>query len=119
MLAPSFHRDSGAAAMDKLLALKKPPDAVFCYNDLLAIGAMRTALAKGLRIPEDIAVVGFDDIEEGRYSFPSLTTISPDKRGIAQAAIEQLFARLGEPTRPYVSQLAGYRLAARESSVGR
>jgi LacI family transcriptional regulator, repressor for deo operon, udp, cdd, tsx, nupC, and nupG len=73
--------------MARLLSLPQPPDAVFCYNDLLAIGAMRTILNRGLRVPDDIAVVGFDDIEESRYSFPSLTTISPDKHEIARLAV--------------------------------
>lgn len=114
----SFHRSSGAAAMEELLSLGKPPDAVFCYNDLLAIGAMRAALCRGLRIPDDIAVVGFDDIEEGRYSFPSLSTISPDKQGIARKAVAQLFARLHDPTLPSWSHLAGHSLIVRESSEG-
>jgi hypothetical protein len=83
-----------------------------------AIGAMREALCRGLRIPDDIAVVGFDDIEEGRYSFPSLTTISPDKQGIARKAVEQLFARLRDPTLPSGSHLAGHSLIVRESSEG-
>ena len=99
--APSFHRDSGAAAMEQLLGLPRRPDAVFCYNDLLAIGAMRTILSHGLRIPEDIAVAGFDDIEEARYSFPSLTTISPDKQQIARLAVARLIERLdGTPPSP-------------------
>jgi LacI family repressor for deo operon, udp, cdd, tsx, nupC, and nupG len=105
--------------MEKLLSLTELPDAVFCYSDLLAIGAIRAGLVRGLRIPDDIAVVGFDDIEEGRYSFPSLSTISPDKQGIGRQAVAQLFARLGNPTLPPVSYLAGYRLVARESSLGR
>jgi LacI family transcriptional regulator, repressor for deo operon, udp, cdd, tsx, nupC, and nupG len=115
--AVSFHRDSGAAAMAQLLGLAEPPDAVFCYNDLLAIGAMRTILSHGLRIPEDIAVAGFDDIEESRFSFPSLTSISPDKQSIARLAVARLFERLngdgGAPTAQHVE----YRLAVRESTV--
>jgi len=114
----SYHRRSGAEAMDQLLDLAKPPDAVFCYNDLLAIGAMRSALRRGLRVPDDIAVVGFDDIEEGRFSCPSLTTISPDKQEIAQKAVEQLFARLRDPALPPSSHLAGYCLVVGESSGG-
>ena len=63
--------------MADLLSLDDPPDAVFCFNDLLALGAPRTILQAGLQVPQDIALVGFDDIEDGRYSTPSLTTISP------------------------------------------
>jgi DNA-binding LacI/PurR family transcriptional regulator len=102
--------------MERLLSLPQPPDAVFCYNDLLAIGAMRTILSRGLRIPDDIAVVGFDDIEESRYSFPSLTTISPDKQEIARLAVAQLLHRLkGESAAP-VSVHVEYRLVEREST---
>lgn len=117
--AASFHRDSGASAMEHLLGLSTPPDAVFCYNDLLAIGAIRVALTRGLRIPDDMAVVGFDDIEEGRYSFPTLTTVSPNKQEIARKAVDQLLARLGDATLPAGSHLAEHKLVVRESSMGR
>jgi len=115
----SFHRSSGATAMERLLRLSSPPDAVFCFNDLLAIGAMRTILSSGLRIPEDIAVVGFDDIEDARYTFPTLTTISPDKEDIARLAVARLFDRLkGDPATP-ASKSVEYRLVVRESTTGR
>src|SRR5580692_5793953 len=101
--------------MERLLRLPSPPDAVFCYNDLLAIGAMRTILGRGLRIPQDIAVVGFDDIEDARYAFPSLTTISPDKEGTARLAVARLFDRMKGDEAPPASANVAYRLVARES----
>ena len=76
--------------MDRLLDLAEPPDAVFCYNDLLALGAMRAVLARGLRVPGDVAVVGFDAIDEGRFATPPLTTIAPDKERIAELAVTRL-----------------------------
>src|ERR687888_1499957 len=66
--ADAYHRADGAAAMAALLELPEPPDAVFCFNDLLALGALRTLLQRGVRVPEDVALVGFDDIEDGRYA---------------------------------------------------
>ena len=87
-----FHRNAGAQAMQTLLALAKPPDAVFCYNDLLAAGALKTLLQAGARVPEDVALVGFDDIEEGLYLTPALTTVSPNKQGIAFLAVQQLLS---------------------------
>jgi LacI family repressor for deo operon, udp, cdd, tsx, nupC, and nupG len=117
--AGSYHRRSGAEAMDHLLRLKKPPDAVFCYNDLLAIGALRSVLRRGLKVPEEIAIVGFDDIEDGRFSTPTLTSISPDKQGIARKAVEQLLGRLKDPGLPPSSHVVGYSLIIGESSVGR
>jgi DNA-binding LacI/PurR family transcriptional regulator len=116
-----FHHSDGAAAMAELLEHPKgPPDAVFCYNDLLAIGAIRTLLSRGVRVPQDVAVVGFDDIETGRYHTPSLTTISPDKSTIAWLAVDRLIARLGDraaESEP-VELWAPYELAVRESTGG-
>ncbi|ONI74091.1 LacI family transcriptional regulator [Kribbella sp. ALI-6-A] len=114
-----FHRADGAAAMAELLALPEPPDAVFCYNDLLALGALRTILSRGLRVPEDIALVGFDDIEDGRYSTPSLTTISPDKNQIAKNAVQLLLNRLDGDRSDPAEISAGYTLELRESTTGR
>jgi LacI family repressor for deo operon, udp, cdd, tsx, nupC, and nupG len=113
-----FHRADGAAAMADLLALPDPPDAVFCYNDLLALGALRTILSKGLRVPEDIALVGFDDIEDGRYSTPSLTTIRPDKTQIAKHAVQLLLNRLDGDQSPPTEIPADYDLVVRESTGG-
>lgn len=113
-----FHRSDGAEAMAALLDLPNPPDAVFCYNDLLAFGAMRTVLSRGLRVPEDVAIVGFDDIEEGRYTTPTLTTISPDKKQIARLAVQALLRRLdGTAGRPR-TRLARFSLEIRESTTG-
>jgi DNA-binding LacI/PurR family transcriptional regulator len=116
--ADRFHRRDGAAAMATLLERKRPPDAVFCYNDLLAFGAMRTVLSAGLRVPADVAIVGFDDIEEGRYTTPTLTTISPDKGQIARLAVQALLRRLdGKAGRPR-TRLARFSLEVRESTGG-
>jgi LacI family transcriptional regulator, repressor for deo operon, udp, cdd, tsx, nupC, and nupG len=114
--ASSFHRGSGAEAMARLLDQATVPDAVFCYNDLLAIGAMQAVLQRGLRIPDDIAIVGFDDIEEARYAFPALTTIAPDKGALARCAVAQLFTRLKNQGAPPASHQVGYSLKVRGSS---
>lgn len=90
----SFERSEGIAAMRRLLDSGQPFDAVFCFSDLLALGAMHEVKKAGLRIPEDVAIAGFDDIEEGRYSDPTLTTIRPDKEQIAIAALDLLNSRL-------------------------
>lgn len=118
MPTPYYYRDLGSEAMAKLLRRDTLPDAVFCYNDHLAIGATRMILKRGLRIPEDVAIVGFDDVEEGRYSTPSLTTISPNKAEIARLAVDQLLRRIGGDTSPCVSLEAPYELVARESTLG-
>lgn len=121
----SYHRADGAESMRRLLATAEPPQAVFCFNDLLALGALRTALAAGLRVPEDVAIAGFDDIEDGRYSTPTLTTVSPDKAQIARVAVELLEARINGPGRGGRDSgedrevEADYRLIVRESTSGR
>jgi DNA-binding LacI/PurR family transcriptional regulator len=114
--AESFHRADGAVAMERLLALPEPPDAVFCFNDLLALGAIRTLLRRGLKVPGDVAVVGFDDIEDGRFSTPTLTTISPDTARIAEIAVELLAERIGQTTEPPREVRVAHRLEIREST---
>lgn len=76
----AFGREDGYRGMQGLLALADGdrPDAVFAFNDLMAIGALRACHEAGVRVPDDVAIGGFDDIEEGRYQTPSLTTITPD-----------------------------------------
>lgn len=118
--APSYHRSDGAQAMRQLLALDEPPDAVFCFNDLLALGAMYTLQHVGLRIPEDVAVVGFDDIEDGHYMTPSLTTISPDKPQIGQLAVSLLLKRINNTPTDQPSRVeVPFHLIARESTLGK
>lgn len=118
VVAAGFRRESGARAMTELLGMRTPPDAVFCYNDPLALGAIRTIRERGLRVPEDIAVVGFDDSEDGQYALPSLTTISQDKEQIARYAVELLVARLEGDTGEPVTRYADWRLVCRESTLG-
>lgn len=114
-----FHRWHGARSMEQLLARPERPDAVFCFNDLLALGAMRVALSQGLRIPEDIAIVGFDDIEDGRYSTPTLTTIAPDKALIARYAVEQVLGRVEATDEREPQEIrAPFELVVRETTVG-
>lgn len=88
-------------------------DAVFCVTDEVAIGVMRALHDAGLRIPGDMAVAGFDDIPEGRFATPRLTTVAPDKAEIARRAIAVV---LGE--QPPAGAVP-HRLALRESTGGR
>jgi DNA-binding LacI/PurR family transcriptional regulator len=118
--AGRWHRPEGAAAMDRLLDSGRRIDAVFALNDALALGVMRAVLRRGLRVPEDIAIVGFDDTEDARFSTPSLTTISPGRDAMARAAVLALRRRITEPDYvpgrdPFVAE---FRLVVRESTVG-
>ncbi|MEH1012028.1 LacI family DNA-binding transcriptional regulator [Micromonospora sp. CPCC 206060] len=118
--AAAWHRADGAAAVRELVTNGVRPDAVFCFNDTLALGALRTLHEHGLRVPEEVAVAGFDDIEDGRFAMPTLTTVAPDKERIARLAVELLAGRLGgERDAPARELVAPYRLALRESTLGR
>src|SRR5438445_8955217 len=97
-----------------LLSLSEPPDAVCCFNDLLALGALRTLLAAGLRVPEDVAIIGADDIEDGRFSTPTLTTVAPDKAQIAQAAVTMLLERVNGLEAPPRELTARHTIQIRE-----
>jgi DNA-binding LacI/PurR family transcriptional regulator len=112
-----YHRADGYAAMSALLGLPTPPDAVFCFNDLLAIGAMSAAADRGLRIPDQLAVVGFDDIEEGAYANPRLTTIAPDKQAIADTAVELLHDRASADSAAPATPVGGARNAVTPHSL--
>lgn len=117
--ATRYHQRDGAEAMARLLDLPEPPDAVFCFNDMLALGAVRAAFERGRDVPGDIAVAGFDNTEQSAYSLPSLTTIAPDKTALARAAVELVHrrARDGAPTAPEDVRIP-FSLEIRESTTG-
>jgi DNA-binding LacI/PurR family transcriptional regulator len=103
--------------MERLLGMSKPPDAVFCFNDLLALGALRTLLRRGVKVPDDVAVIGFDDVEEARFATPALSTVRPDKEEIARVSVEYLLDRVvGEQSLPAREYVAAHSLVIRESS---
>jgi len=87
-------RRGGQEAMRQLLALTDRPTAVFCANDLMAIGAMDAARASGLSIPEDLALVGYDDIEAATLVSPPLTTVVNPAYEAGQAAGRLLLDRM-------------------------
>lgn len=119
---PSFGRRQGAEATRRLLDSGARPDALFCFNDTLALGALRMLAEQSLRTPSDVAVIGMDDIEDGRWSTPTLSTIVPDKMEIARCAVEMLLDRMGiasAVSSPARDVRAGFALVARESTLGR
>lgn len=117
----SYHRADGAAAMDALLAAHADIDAAFCATDLLALGVLRSARRAGVAVPDELAVIGFDGLEEGEYSSPSLSTVSPDKQGIAKMAVDTILARIearrqGAPQPAARDIVIPFALTIRESS---
>ncbi|MDX3605725.1 MULTISPECIES: LacI family DNA-binding transcriptional regulator [Streptomyces] len=116
-----FDRTNGLAAMRRLLELPAAarPDAVFCFSDLLAVGARRALYEAGLDVPADVALAGVDGSGEALYATPSLTSVVPDKAVIAALAVDCLAARIGaEGPLPYEVRIAPHRLEVRESTDG-
>ncbi|MFE7075116.1 LacI family DNA-binding transcriptional regulator [Streptomyces sp. NPDC057620] len=123
-LAPpveEFDRRNGLLVTRALLGLPPDvrPDAIFCFSDIMAVGAQRALHEAGVSIPSEVAVAGIDGSEEALYSTPSLTTVMPDKAVIAALAVKSLAARIGsaEPL-PFEVHRAPHRLVVRESTEG-
>lgn len=118
-----YQRLDGKVAMTELLNADRPPDAVFCFNDLMAIGALRACAEAGVDVPGDVAIAGFDDIAEGRFSNPTLTTVAADLDVLSREAVRLLLKRV-ESNGPSDDQLVErprvpWRLELRESTCGR
>ena len=108
--------EAGKNAMEQLLSLPEIPTAVFCYNDLTAIGALSAIRQHGLTVPGDISIVGFDDIGIASYTQPPLTTIRHPKHQMGRAATEMLLSLLKESVPSSVRKVQG-ELIVRESAA--
>ena len=89
-VAGNWSSASGAVSMEKLFKQYPEMDSIFVANDQMALGAMQVIHEKGKRIPEDMGVVGFDNIPESAYFWPALTTIQQDQGRVARVAVEEL-----------------------------
>jgi DNA-binding LacI/PurR family transcriptional regulator len=111
-----YSRAAGAAAVRRLWTSAALPDALFCLNDDLAAGALRELSAAGVKVPQDVSVVGFDDVEQSSYLTPALSSIALDNRALARAALQLLVDRIqGDDGAPRDVRV-GHRLVVRESS---
>jgi LacI family transcriptional regulator, galactose operon repressor len=95
-----FDLDHGRDAFTRFMALAAPPTAVFCANDVLAIGALEAARAARLAVPHDVTVVGFDDIPLAALSLIDLTTVGCDLGAMGRSAADLLIDRIADPGRP-------------------
>lgn len=111
-----FSHEDGRAAMQALLDRDDPPTAVFCANDLIAFGAVDAARSAGVRIPDDLWLVGFDDIEMSRWSAYDLTTVRQETTLLARAAVELALARIAAPRRPAENRTFACELIVRGST---
>ena len=112
----AYFRPDGAAAMRRLLKLPARPDAVFCFNDLLALGALRAIHEAGLRVPEDIALVGYDNWDAMALACrPPLTTVDMNLVEVGRVAALRLMEAIdGHPSSGV--QRVPSRLMVREST---
>lgn len=115
-----WHRADGAEAMRAVLDAGVAFDGIVAFNDSLALGALRVLLERGIRVPDDVAVIGFDDLDETRYSLPALSTINPGRSEIARTAVELLASRIGgADAGPPREVFTDFTLVERESTVPR
>jgi DNA-binding LacI/PurR family transcriptional regulator len=111
-----WHRRDGSVAMRDFLGRGVAFDAVAAFNDTLALGAMRALQDHGLSIPGDVAITGFDNIDETQFSMPALTTIDPGREEIAETAIDLLLERIAGRVDDAPREIAvPFRLIERES----
>jgi DNA-binding LacI/PurR family transcriptional regulator len=91
--------------------------AAFAFNDTLALGAMHRLQEVGLRVPDDVSIIGFDDIDDGEYSMPTLTTVDGGRRRLAERAVEVLQARIADPEAPARLHETDFRVVERGSAA--
>lgn len=115
--AAEYNRPAGAQVVSQALDRGLDFDAIFCFNDLLAHGVLRTLLSGGRAVPDDVAMTGVDNIEEDRFSTPSRSSIAPDKAEIARLAVDVLRSRIdGATDQPRQLEVA-VSVVARESTA--
>jgi len=107
--------ESGVTLCNELLQLPSPPDAIFAGNNLITLGALETIHKKGLMIPKDVAIIGFDDMYWSISLNPPLTAVRQPAYEIGKRAAEQLILRINDPSRPTMSMIMKTELIIRSS----
>jgi DNA-binding LacI/PurR family transcriptional regulator len=110
-----FSDQQAQEEMRRILAIPDRPTAMICANDLMALGACRAALETGLNVPQDLSLIGFDDLEAGQFSTPTLSTLHPPLRDIGGRAMDLLMRRLRNPNHKPEQIVMPARLILRDS----
>jgi DNA-binding LacI/PurR family transcriptional regulator len=121
VVAGSGRTGGGARALPLLMTLDEPPTAVFCYNDLTATGLLHAAREEGVEVPQELAVVGFDDILLASYVYPPLTSVAQPKAEMGRQALQMALTLMTaeDPTAEGFSNIVlRGQLVVRESSGG-
>ena len=116
MVEGDFTRGGGQAAVEELLAAGLAFDAVFAHNDLMAVGVLDGLSAAGRAVPDDVAVIGFDDISIAAHTRPALTTVRQPSREMGEAAATMLLDNLNGTDLPADPHVVPTSLVIRESA---
>jgi len=106
MMGGTLDREGGAEAMEQLIQSRQPPTAVFAVNDVMALGALQAAHANRLRVPDDLSIVGFDDIAMASFASPPLTTVAQPKALLGRTAARFVISQLVDQTTPQPLRLS-------------
>lgn len=112
-----FRMESGTAATDRLLSLKQPPSAIFASNDLMAFGVIEAARTRGMQVPDDLSVVGFDDIPQASLLYPKLTSVRQPLEQMGRVGAKLLLERIDNPDQPGRRVTLATELMIRESTA--
>ncbi|SKC50682.1 LacI family DNA-binding transcriptional regulator [Krasilnikoviella flava] len=112
-----WHRSTGSEAMGRLLDSGVEIDAVFALNDAMALGALHALHARRIDVPGDVALIGFDDVDDVRYSVPTISSVDPGREQIARTAVDLLVERIADgDERPFRRVIPDSRVVGREST---
>lgn len=114
-LAYTEESQRGRQEVDVFMAMRRPPDAIVCQDDLVAINVLRFAAERGWRVPEDVVVVGFDDLPQASVCSPPLTTVHQSLEEMGRVAVQTLIAQLQREELPVMHQRLPCRLVVRGS----
>lgn len=114
--AAGFTSGRAKEVAEDLLGLAEPPTAIFCLNDLMAFGAVNGAIAKGVEVPGEVSIVGFDDIWMSGWESMRLTTVHQPLAEMARSSVDLLTARLAQPERPARKLVFQTRLVVRDTT---
>lgn len=108
-----------AEGLRRHLAHHELPDAIVCCTDTMAMGVLNLLWAEGYHVPDDVSVVGYDDIPEAAVTVPPLTTVHADRTAMAETALDLLAHRIAEPDRESTTTLLPYEIVVRQSTTER
>ncbi|EQA5670630.1 DNA-binding transcriptional regulator CytR [Cronobacter malonaticus] len=108
-----FTYEAGANALEQLLSLPQPPTAIFCHSDVMALGALSMAKRRGFRVPDDLSIIGFDNIAVAEFCDPPLTTVAQPRFDIGREAMLLLLSQLNGHTVSSGSRLLDCELVLR------